>query len=68
MQIYHYRRSFAGRFATENAFWTERSNAYLKKCTRNWFVHLTEEDVVRHPVVKKIILAYNAEEKRQREE
>ena len=32
------------------------------------FVHLTEEDVVRHPVVKKIILAYNAEEKRQREE
>ena len=27
------------------------------------FVHLTEEDVVRHPVVKKIILAYNAEEK-----
>ncbi|GAA5101362.1 PhoH family protein [Chryseobacterium ginsengisoli] len=30
------------------------------------FVHLTEEDVVRHPVVKKIILAYNAEDKRQR--
>ncbi|AZA85628.1 PhoH family protein [Chryseobacterium shandongense] len=30
------------------------------------FVHLTEEDVVRHPVVKKIILAYNEEEKRQR--
>ena len=32
------------------------------------FVHLTEEDVVRHPVVKKIILAYNKEEKIQREE
>ncbi len=30
------------------------------------FVHLTEEDVVRHPVVKKIILAYNEEEKRLR--
>ncbi|MEF9478083.1 PhoH family protein [Chryseobacterium sp. 1B4] len=27
------------------------------------FVHLTEEDVVRHPVVRKIILAYNDEEK-----
>lgn len=32
------------------------------------FVHLTEEDVVRHPVVKKIILAYNKEERIQREE
>lgn len=31
------------------------------------FVHLTEEDVVRHPVVKKIIGAYGAEEKRLRE-
>lgn len=30
------------------------------------FVHLNEEDVVRHPVVKKIILAYNDEDKRQR--
>jgi len=30
------------------------------------FVHLTEEDVVRHPVVRKIILAYNEEEKRLR--
>lgn len=28
------------------------------------FVHLTEEDVVRHPVVRKIILAYNEEDKR----
>ena len=32
------------------------------------FVHLTEEDVVRHPVVRKIINAYGNEEKRQREE
>jgi phosphate starvation-inducible protein PhoH and related proteins len=32
------------------------------------FVHLTEEDVVRHPVVKKIILAYNAEDKENRNE
>ncbi|GEN74736.1 PhoH family protein [Chryseobacterium hagamense] len=32
------------------------------------FVHLTEEDVVRHPVVKKIILAYNAEDKKNRAE
>ncbi|GAA4166390.1 PhoH family protein [Chryseobacterium ginsenosidimutans] len=30
------------------------------------FVHLTEEDVVRHPVVRKIIIAYNDEDKRQR--
>lgn len=32
------------------------------------FVHLTDEDVVRHPVVRKIIQAYGNEEKRQREE
>jgi phosphate starvation-inducible PhoH-like protein len=32
------------------------------------FVHLTEEDVVRHPVVRKIIIAYNDEDKRQRNE
>ena len=32
------------------------------------FVHLTEEDVVRHPVVRKIINAYGKEEMRQREE
>ncbi|MCJ7932119.1 MAG: PhoH family protein [Chryseobacterium sp.] len=32
------------------------------------FVHLTEEDVVRHPVVRKIILAYNDEEKRLRDD
>ncbi|PWN71730.1 phosphate starvation-inducible protein PhoH [Chryseobacterium phosphatilyticum] len=30
------------------------------------FIHLTEEDVVRHPVVRKIILAYNEEDKRLR--
>ncbi|MFC5872562.1 phosphate starvation-inducible protein PhoH [Chryseobacterium arachidis] len=38
----------------------------LKDVKEIGFVHLTEEDVVRHPVVKKIILAYNDEEKRQR--
>ncbi|WP_326983758.1 PhoH family protein [Chryseobacterium sp. MYb264] len=38
----------------------------LKDVKEIGFVHLTEEDVVRHPVVKKIILAYNAEDKRQR--
>lgn len=31
------------------------------------FVHLTEEDVVRHPVVKKIIKAYAAEENKARD-
>ncbi len=40
----------------------------LKGVKEIGFVHLTEEDVVRHPVVKKIILAYNDEEKRQRNE
>ncbi|MEC5394362.1 PhoH family protein [Bergeyella sp. RCAD1439] len=40
----------------------------LKDVKEIGFVHLTEEDVVRHPVVKKIILAYNNEEKRLREE
>lgn len=38
----------------------------LKGVNEIGFVHLTEEDVVRHPVVKKIILAYNEEEKRLR--
>jgi len=38
----------------------------LKDVKEIGFVHLTEEDVVRHPVVRKIILAYNDEEKRQR--
>ncbi|MDR6515338.1 PhoH family protein [Chryseobacterium camelliae] len=36
----------------------------LKDVKEIGFVHLTEEDVVRHPVVRKIILAYNDEEKR----
>ena len=31
------------------------------------FVHLTEEDVVRHPVVRKIIVAYAEEDKKQRD-
>ncbi len=39
----------------------------LKGVKEIGFVYLTEEDVVRHPVVKKIILAYNEEEKRNRE-
>jgi phosphate starvation-inducible PhoH-like protein len=39
----------------------------LKDVKEIGFVHLTEEDVVRHPVVKKIILAYNEEDKRQRD-
>lgn len=39
----------------------------LKEVKEIGFVHLTEEDVVRHPVVKKIILAYNEEEKKLRE-
>ncbi|MFN3021214.1 PhoH family protein [Soonwooa sp.] len=34
----------------------------LKDVEEIGFVHLTEEDVVRHPVVKKIILAYNKED------
>ncbi|PKF75901.1 PhoH family protein [Chryseobacterium sp. PMSZPI] len=38
----------------------------LKGVNEIGFVHLTEEDVVRHPVVRKIILAYNDEEKRLR--
>ena len=40
----------------------------LKDVQEIGFVHLTEEDVVRHPVVRKIINAYGNEEKRQREE
>jgi len=39
----------------------------LKEVKEIGFVYLTEEDVVRHPVVKKIILAYNEEDKRTRE-
>lgn len=40
----------------------------LKDVKEIGFVHLTEEDVVRHPVVKKIILAYNEEDKKQSEQ
>lgn len=40
----------------------------LKDVEEIGFVHLTEEDVVRHPVVKKIIQSYNKEEQRMRAE
>ncbi|WHF52625.1 PhoH family protein [Chryseobacterium gotjawalense] len=40
----------------------------LKDVGEIGFVHLTDEDVVRHPVVRKIINAYVKEEIRQREE
>ncbi len=40
----------------------------LKDVNEIAIVHLTEEDVVRHPVVKKVILAYKEEEKRFRQE
>lgn len=40
----------------------------LKDVKEIGFVHLTDEDVVRHPVVRKIILAYNDEDKKQRPE
>jgi phosphate starvation-inducible PhoH-like protein len=40
----------------------------LKDVNEIGFVHLTEEDVVRHPVVRKIINAYSTEEKRVKEE
>lgn len=40
----------------------------LKDVNEIGFVHLTEEDVVRHPVVKKIISAYSKEEAKSREE
>lgn len=40
----------------------------LKEVEEIGFVYLTDEDVVRHPVVKKIINAYGKEEQRLREE
>lgn len=40
----------------------------LKDVNEIGFVHLTEEDVVRHPVVRKIIHAYSREEKRMKDE
>ncbi len=46
----------------------QESMRILKEVDEIGFVYLTEEDVVRHPVVRKIINAYGKEEKRQREE
>jgi phosphate starvation-inducible PhoH-like protein len=37
----------------------KESMTILKDVEEIGFVHLSEEDVVRHPVVKKIIMAYN---------
>jgi len=42
----------------------KESMQILKDIDEIGFVHLTEEDVVRHPVVKKIIVAYNNSEKK----
>ena len=42
----------------------KESMTILKDVEEIGFVHLTEEDVVRHPVVKKIIMAYNSIEKK----
>ncbi len=42
----------------------KESMQILKDIDEIGFVHLTEEDVVRHPVVKKIIVAYNTSEKK----
>ncbi|RRQ46269.1 PhoH family protein [Chryseobacterium sp. SC28] len=38
----------------------KESMTILRDVEEIGFVHLTEEDVVRHPVVKKIIMAYNS--------
>ncbi len=46
----------------------QESMRILKEVDEIGFVYLTEEDVVRHPVVRKIIVAYGEEEKRLREE
>ena len=40
----------------------------LKDVDEIGFVYLTEEDVVRHPIVRKIIQSYSKEEQRLREE
>lgn len=40
----------------------------LKDVNEIGFVYLTEEDVVRHPIVRKIIQSYSKEEQRIREE
>lgn len=42
----------------------KESMTILKDVEEIGFVHLSEEDVVRHPVVKKIIMAYNNVEKK----
>lgn len=42
----------------------KESMSILKDINEIGFVYLTEEDVVRHPVVKKIIVAYNKSEKK----
>jgi len=42
----------------------KESMSILKDINEIGFVYLTEEDVVRHPVVKKIIVAYNNSEKK----
>lgn len=41
----------------------KESMTILKDVEEIGFVHLSEEDVVRHPVVKKIIMAYNSVER-----
>ncbi|MCG2792301.1 MAG: PhoH family protein [Weeksellaceae bacterium] len=42
----------------------KESMTILRDVEEIGFVHLTEEDVVRHPVVKKIIMAYNTVERK----
>lgn len=42
----------------------KESMTILKDVEEIGFVHLSEEDVVRHPVVKKIIMAYNSVERK----
>lgn len=42
----------------------KESMTILKDVDEIGFVHLSEEDVVRHPVVKKIIMAYNTVERK----
>ena len=44
----------------------KESMQILKNIDEIGFVHLTEEDVVRHPIVKKIIVAYNNSEKKEK--
>ena len=57
-----------GRFAPKQHSGLKEAMRILKGVHEIGFVHLTEEDVVRHPCSEKIILAYNAEEKKKREE